>query len=74
MSHQAHWGDEIVILAISLMFDLKIVVVNAAALNSIPFRSSGNLQAADVVLLYNGETHYSKLGNYASFILFGCFA
>jgi hypothetical protein len=58
------WGDQCIITAISMMFGVAISVVNTRGMTHLPFRHDRTLGEADVVLLYNGVTHYSAAGNY----------
>jgi hypothetical protein len=64
MAGSNSWGDEITLLVISLLFDLKITVIHAAELNHVKIRHNDpTLDTVDLILLYNGTSHYSKIGN-----------
>ena len=58
-----HWGEDIHLYAISKMFDLFITVLNGPQL--LEHRVHGhdvNLNEVDLVLIYNGSTHYHAAG------------
>jgi hypothetical protein len=63
MAHSSSWGDEITLLMFSLMLDVKVTVIQAQGLNHIKLRHADpTLDTVDFVLLYNGSSHYSKIG------------
>jgi hypothetical protein len=59
------WGDQCIITALSMMLHMAISVLNirGGRVIHLPFRHSGPLEEARLVLLYNGVTHYSAAGN-----------
>jgi hypothetical protein len=60
------WGDEVFLMALACMFDLKVTVLNGIMLNEIRLRHQLPLsRAVDLVLIYNGSSHYSKASEYA---------
>ena len=56
------WGDEIVLWSISMMWNLKISVVNSKTLQEYRIRHDCTLHHVDVALVYNLHTHYSAAG------------
>jgi hypothetical protein len=66
MLGEGAWGDQIVLRALSMMFGLSITVLNADGLYPLGFRHSRPLHRTDVVVVYNGGTHYVGTGNYSS--------
>ena len=56
------WGDEIVLVILSMLFQLRITVVNTNTLLSTQIRHSSPLHEADVVLLLAGGNHYMAAG------------
>ena len=62
MMKKSSWGDAAVINVFSLYWGAKIVVVNATwgLIRETKFRSADcPLEKADIVLIYNGHSHYS---------------
>ena len=55
-------GDYPVQLAISIMFQVKLTIVNAPFLTKVRIRHDSALEKADLILLYNGITHYTAVG------------
>ena len=62
MLDKQFWGDEIVLWLVSMMWDLKITVVNSKTLQEYRFRHDVALWHVDVGLVYNASTHYSAAG------------
>ena len=56
------WGDEAVLWSISMMWNLKIRVVNSKTLQEFRIRHDCTLHHVDVALVYNSHTHYSAVG------------
>ena len=56
------WGDEIVLWSISMMWGLKISVLNSKTLQEYRIRHDCAFHHADVGLVYNSHTHYSAAG------------
>ena len=56
------WGDEIVLWSISMMWDLKISVVNSKTLQEYQRQHDCALCHIDVDLVYNSHNHYSAAG------------
>ena len=49
-------------LAISIMFQAELTIVNAPSLTEVRIRHDSALEKADLILLYNGITHYTAVG------------
>ena len=56
------WGDEIVLWLVSMMWNLKIMVVNSKTLQEYRFHHNVALWHVDVGLVYNSSTHYMAVG------------
>ena len=56
------WGDEIVLYAVSCMWDLRITIFNSQTGQEYCVRHSVVMDQADVNLVLNGGTHYSVAG------------
>ena len=56
------WGDEIILYAISYMWNLWITVLNSRTLEEYQIWHSFPLVDADVGIIYNCGTHYSAAG------------
>ena len=56
------WGDEVVLWSISMMWNLKISVINSKTLQEFRIRHGYTLHHVDVALVYNSHTHYSAAG------------
>ena len=57
------WGDYPVELLISIMFQSKPTIVNAPSLTEVWIRHDSALEKADLILLYNGITHYTAVSD-----------
>ena len=68
MLTRSFWGEDIVLYALSCMFDLKITVINAHTLDEYCYRHSQPLSAVDMVLVYTGSNHYLYAGTNWTFI------
>jgi hypothetical protein len=63
MAKTSTWGDEICLLLLSVMLDCKITVIQGLALNHINIRHEmQDLDLVDLIVLFNGHSHYSKVG------------
>ena len=56
------WGDEIILYAISCMWNLRITVLNSRTLEEYQIQHSFSLADADVGIIYNCVNHYSAAG------------
>ena len=56
------WGDEIVLWSISMMWGLKISIVNSKTLQEYRIQHDCALHHIDVGLVYNSHNHYSAAG------------
>jgi hypothetical protein len=63
MLQEGSWGDQVCLHSLSMMFQCKLSLVNAEGLYVLDFRHRGSLGEADLVLVYNGETHFMGTGN-----------
>lgn len=66
LQHQSRaetWGDGIILYAVSLMWDVTLSVVSFDGWRVTPFRHEyAGLSVVDILLLFNGRSHYSGLG------------
>ena len=56
------WDDYPVELEISIMFQAKFTIVNDPSLTEVRIRHDSALEKVDLILLYNGITHYMAVG------------
>ena len=59
------WGDEVVLYAVSCMWDLRITIFNSRTGQEYRVRHSVAMDQADVNLVLNGGTHYSAVGKWS---------
>ena len=59
---KATWGDDVCIHALSCLFCLKITCVNASRLDKARYHHNLPWGAVDIVLIFNGNNHYSFAG------------
>ena len=64
------WGDEIMLVILSMVFQLCITVVTIPSLHGDPIRHTNMLEKSDIVLLHSGGNHYLSAGMYACSVLF----
>jgi hypothetical protein len=64
MSQRNTWGDQVVLAAVSMMWDVTISIVDASLDIHLPIRHQRPLQNADIVLVYNGISHYNAASKY----------
>ena len=60
------WGDEITLVVLSMVFQLRITVITVPSLHGDPIHHTNNLDKTDVVLLHSGGNHYLSAGEYHS--------
>ena len=63
------WGDEITLVVLSMVFQLRITVVTVPSLHGDPIHHINVLDKSDIVLLRSGGNHYLSAGMYASCIV-----
>ena len=56
MLKKSFWGDEVVLWSISMMWGIKITIVNSKTLQEYRVRHDCGLRDVDVGLVYNGHT------------------
>ena len=56
------WGDEVVLWSVSMIWGLKIMVVNSKTLQEYRVHHDVAMQHVDVGLVYNASTHYTAAG------------
>ena len=56
------WGEDVVLYALSVIYDLRITVLNAHTLDEYRYRHSKPIAQADVVLIFMGSNHYLYAG------------
>ena len=59
------WGDEITLVVLSMVFQLRITVVTVPSLHGDPIHHINALDKSDIVLLRSGGNHYLSAGMYA---------
>jgi hypothetical protein len=64
MLKEDSWGDQVVLHSISMMFQIRLSLINADGLYCLSFKHRGGLSDADAVVVYNGESHFMGTGNY----------
>ena len=64
MLKRGFWGDEVVLWAVSMMWGLKITVLNSKTLQEYCVRHNCAFKHVDVGLVYNSHTHYSAAGQF----------
>jgi hypothetical protein len=66
MARVSSWGDELTLRLISMMWNLRITVITVnKAVSHLKIRhNEEDLDKVDLLLLYNGSTHYSKIGEF----------
>ena len=63
------WGDEIMLVILSMVFQLRITVVTVPSLHGDPIRHINTLEKSDIVLLHSGGNHYLSAGMYVCSVL-----
>ena len=56
------WGDEITVIVLSMLFQLRITIVTIPTLHSEAICHTNTLEKSDVVLLRAGKNHYLSAG------------
>ena len=64
------WGDEIMLVILSMVFQLRITIVTVPSLHRDPIHHINTLEKSDIVLLRSGSNHYLSAGMYACSVLF----
>ena len=64
------WGDEIMLVVLSMVFQLRITIVTIPSLHGDPIHHINTLEKSDIVLLRSGGNHYLSAGMYACNVLF----
>ena len=64
MMNKKTWGEDVVLYALSCMYDLKITVLQAQSLHEFRFRHNQPLHQVDMVLVYTGSNHYLYASKY----------
>ena len=59
---RSFWGDEVVLWSVSMMWGLKIMVVNSKTLQEYHVHHDVAMRHMDVGLVYNASTHYTAAG------------
>ena len=59
------WGDEIMLVVLSMVFQLCITIVTVPSLHGDPICHINTLEKSDIVLLRSGGNHYLSAGMYA---------
>ena len=64
------WGDQMCLVALAVAWKVRITVVDANALTEYKLRHAAPLSQADIVVVYNGATHYIAASEYDHNCLF----
>ena len=56
------WADELTIMALSIMWQLKIIIVTGHNRKCSRVRLKGTLKQADMIFLHTGNNHFSTIG------------
>jgi hypothetical protein len=56
------WGDQIILMAISMMWNIRLSVLNTAGNYTLTFRHHKSLAESEMVLVFNGHNHYCAAG------------
>ena len=56
------WGEDVVLYALSVIYDIRITVLNACTLDEYRYRHSKPIAEADMVLIFTGSNHYLYAG------------
>ena len=59
---RSFWGNKVVLWSVSMMWGLKIMVVNLKTLQEYCVRHDVAMRHMDVGLVYNASTHYTAAG------------
>ena len=62
--NKSTWGEDVCLHALSCLFHMKITVVNTNRLDEARYRHDLPLRATDMVLIFNGNNHYSFAGKW----------
>ena len=64
MLQRTSWGDEITLVVLSMVFQLRITVITVPSLHGDTIRHTNSLEKSDIVLLRAGGNHYLSAGEY----------
>ena len=67
--NKTFWGDEVLLWSISMMWGLKITIVNSKTLQEYRIHHDVAMQHVDIGLVYNASTHYSAAGKSSAWSL-----
>ena len=56
------WGDEVVLYAVSCMWNMKLMVLNTKTLQEYRIRHDCHLDDIDAAITYNTHTHFNTVG------------
>lgn len=62
MLEDHQWGDEVMLYALALQCNLRIMMVYHPSLILYPITHMYSLRDADIVLVFNGKNHFSAAG------------
>ena len=68
---QNFWGDEVILYAVSCMWNLQITVFNSHMDEEYCIRHNAIMDQADVNIVLNGGTHYSAGGKWCLSVVSG---
>ena len=66
------WGDEIMVVVLSMLFQLQISIVTIPTLHSEAICHTNTLEKSDVILLRSGKNHYLSAGRPSFLNLCSC--
>jgi hypothetical protein len=64
MLEDKSWGDQITLMAVAMMWGLRLSILNTEGWYTLTFRHHKRLEHSDIVLVFNGVNHYCPAGQY----------
>ena len=62
LQHHDFWGDEVVLYAVSCMWNMKVTVLNTKTLQEYRIQHGHCLNGADTAVTYNANNHFNAVG------------
>ena len=56
------WGEDVVLYALSVIYDIRITVLNVHTPDEYRYRHNKPIAQADIVLIFTGSNHYLYAG------------
>ena len=73
MLQRGAWGDEVTLVVLSMIFQVRITVVTVPSLHGDTIRHTNSLEKSDIVLLRVSGNHYLSAGEYSVSVIVGFF-